>query len=208
MRKLVKRVVICYLACLVIWCVALVKDRETLNRELIRFHVVANSDSAYDQQMKLQVRDAVLADMEEDLRHACDKENAEDYIRQNLPKIQSLVDSVLQEYGYDCEAVVSYCREAFPVREYDTFSLPAGVYDTLRITLGSGEGHNWWCVSFPTLCMGATADAFEDIAVSSGFGKTLTNALTRADGYQIRFYLLDKIGQLQNVIFTRIDCEK
>lgn len=208
MRKLVKRVVICFLICLAVWGIALVKERDTLNRELIRFHVVANSDSAYDQQIKLRVKDAVLANMEEDLQRVCDKENAEIYIRENLPKIQRLVDNVLKEYGYDCEAVVSYCREAFPIREYDTFSLPSGVYDTLRITLGSGEGHNWWCVSFPTLCLGATADEFEDIAVSSGFGKSLTKTLIHEDGYQVRFYLLDKLGQLQNRIFTRNDCKK
>jgi stage II sporulation protein R len=208
MRKLIKRVIFCLLICLLIWCHALLKDRELLNRDLIRFHVVANSDSAYDQQIKLRVRDAVLADMCEDLQCVCDKESAEMYIRENLPKIQQVVDRVLQEYGYDCEAVISYCQEAFPIREYTTFSLPSGIYDTLRITLGRGEGQNWWCVSFPSLCLGTTAEEFEDIAVSSGFGRPLTNTLTNKNGYRIRFFLLDKIGELQKAICARNDCKK
>lgn len=203
MKKLVKRVFCCILFCLFIWGFSLLKDRDTLNRELIRLHVVANSDTNYDQHIKLQVRDAVIASMKEDLQRVSSKEEAETYIRQTLPKLQQVVDSVLQNYGYDCSSVITYCKEAFPIREYDTFTLPSGIYDTLRITIGKGEGHNWWCVSFPSLCLGATTEEFSEIAVSSGFGTTLTNTLADREDYQIRFFLLDKIGELERVLYQR-----
>lgn len=203
MKKLAKRVFCCFLFCLFIWSFFLLKDRQTLNRELIRLHVVANSDSDRDQYIKLQVRDAVIASMKEDLQRVSSKKEAEAYIRQALPKLRQVADSVLLKYGYDCNSVVTYCKEAFPIREYDTFTLPSGVYDTLRITIGNAEGHNWWCVSFPSLCLGATTEEFSEIAVSAGFTKPLTNTLADREDYQIRFFLLDNIGKLQSMLYQK-----
>ena len=203
MRKYGKSLGFCFLIAVLIWFGAVLTDRQKLNAELIRLHVVAHSDSAEDQAIKLQVRDAVIASMKEDLQRVSSKEEAETYIRQTLPKLQQVVDSVLQNYGYDCSSVITYCKEAFPIREYDTFTLPSGIYDTLRITIGKGEGHNWWCVSFPSLCLGATTEEFSEIAVSSGFGTTLTNTLADREDYQIRFFLLDKIGELERVLYQR-----
>lgn len=184
----------------------LLKDRNVLNRELIRLHILANSDSESDQTVKLQVRDAVLSSINADLAKMKSKEEAEQYIRSILPKIQRISNKVLQNAGLDYSCVVQYCKETFPVRVYDTFSLPSGVYDSLQIILGDGNGHNWWCVSFPSLCMGSTKEAFSETALSFGISKHLTNTLSDPSNYQIRFYLLDKLGQLENLFFTSIDC--
>lgn len=201
MKKLIRRLSVCLLLTAMIWCGTLLADRERLNEELIRLHVVANSDSVGDQAVKLQVRDAVVESLQEAMADVADVEEAKAYLQENLPKIQAAANGALKAAGCSYEAVVTLCREAFDTREYDTFSLPAGVYEALRITLGNGEGHNWWCVVFPTLCLPATSEGFEDIAAGAGFPETLNNALTREDGYEVRFYLLDALGKLENIFF-------
>ena len=92
-------------------------------------------------------------------------------------------------------------KEVFDTRYYDTFTLPAGVYEALRITIGEGEGKNWWCVGFPTLCLPATSEGFEDVAAGAGFPDTLTAALEGERGYRVRFILLDLLGKWQGKNF-------
>ena len=201
MKKLIRRLSVCLLLTAMIWCGTLLADRERLNEELIRLHVVANSDSVGDQAVKLQVRDAVVESLQEAMADVADVEEAKEYLQENLPKMQAAANGALKAAGCSYEAVVTLCRETFDTREYDTFSLPAGVYEALRITLGNGEGHNWWCVVFPTLCLPATSEGFEDVAAGAGFPETLNNALTGEDGYEVRFYLLDALGKLENIFF-------
>ena len=106
----------------------------------------------------------------------------------------------LESLGVDAGAVATFCREEFGKRVYDTFTLPAGVYDTLRITIGEGEGHNWWCVVFPSLCLPATSEGFAEAASCAGFPEELTAALEGEEGYEIRFYFLDLIGRIENLL--------
>jgi len=199
--KVVKRVGCCLLLSVLIWCGTLIADRQCLNQELIRLHVVANSDSAEDQNIKLQVRDAVITSLQNDLAELSDVEAAKAYLQENLPKIRDTANRTLEQAGVDCSAVVSLCREAFDTRYYDTFSLPAGVYESLRIVIGKGQGRNWWCVTFPTLCVPVTKEGFEDTAVGAGFSDTLSHTLTGDDKYEVRFYLLDQLGRLENIFF-------
>lgn len=201
MRKLMRRIVFCFLLAALVWCGTLIADREALNEELIRLHVVANSDSEADQTIKLRVRDAVVESLQSAMSDVADVEQAKAYLQENLPKIQEIANSVLKEAGYDGEAVVTLCKEAFDTRYYDTFTLPAGVYEALRITIGEGEGHNWWCVVFPTLCVPATSEGFEDVAAGAGFSDALNGALTGETEYEVRFYLLDALGRLENILF-------
>ena len=201
MIKLLKRVGICLILAAFVWCGTLIADRERLNEELIRLHVVANSDSEEDQNIKLQVRDAVTASLQRELENVADVEAAKNYLQENLPKIQEIANDTLKAVGFDGEAVVTLCKEAFDTRYYDTFQLPAGVYESLRIVIGKGEGHNWWCVVFPSLCIPATTEGFEDAAVGAGFPKTLSAALTGEEEYEVRFYLLDALGKLENILF-------
>lgn len=201
MKKAMKRIGICLMAALAVWGGTLLADRQRLNEELIRLHVVANSDSREDQEVKLQVRDAVIESLEADLKSLGDVEQAKAYLQENLPKIQAVANQTLKKAGYSGDAVVSLCKEAFDTREYDTFSLPAGIYEALRIVIGEGEGHNWWCVVFPTLCVPATTEGFADTAAGAGFPDSLTGALTGEEEYQVRFYLLDALGRMENYFF-------
>lgn len=201
MKKAMKRIGICLMAALAVWGGTLLADRQRLNEELIRLHVVANSDSREDQEVKLRVRDAVIESLEADLKSLGDVEQAKAYLQENLPKIQAVANQTLKKAGYSGDAVVSLCKEAFDTRDYDTFSLPAGIYEALRIVIGEGEGHNWWCVVFPTLCVPATTEGFADTAAGAGFPDSLTGALTGEEEYQVRFYLLDALGRMENYFF-------
>lgn len=194
MKKILKRIALC--ACLsgCIWAWGLISDYQTVKNEILRLHVVADSDSPEDQAIKLKVRDAVLESIRADLEDVHDIEQAKTYIRQQLPKIEQAANDMLTALGCEDRAVATFREEVFGTREYDTFSLPAGIYEALRITIGSGEGQNWWCVTFPSLCVPATAEGFEEAAVSAGFSETLTDTLEGE--YEIRFYLLDLLGKL------------
>ena len=190
--------VFCLVIAASVWGITLVCDRERLNNELIRLHVVAASDAASDQQIKLNVRDAVLKSISEEMANITDVEEAKRYFNENLAKIETVANRVLLENGSQDTATVSLGKEKFDMRRYDTFTLPAGVYETLRITIGEGNGKNWWCVAFPALCVGATAQEFEAVAAGAGFPEILTAALEGRDGYQLRFYFLELLGRMQN----------
>ena len=202
MKKLLKRIGICLVLAASVWCGSLLADRQRLNDELIRFHVVANSDSEEDQSIKLQVRDAVLNSLQNDLNKIADVNEARAYLQAKLPQIQTVANSVLEATGCDCEAVVTLCKEAFDTRYYDTFTLPAGIYEALRITIGKGEGHNWWCVAFPSLCLSATSEEFADKAAGAGFPDSLTGALDGEEKYEVRFFLLDALGELEKFLYA------
>lgn len=201
MKKLLKCTFLCGLITASIWCGSLIADRQKLNDELIRLHVVANSDAPEDQSIKLKVRDAVLQSLQEDLAGITDVQKAKAYLQENLPKIQAVAQKTLADLGCPGKAAVSLCKEAFDTRYYDTFTLPAGVYEALRITIGEGEGKNWWCVAFPTLCLPATTEGFSDVAAGAGFSDELQGALTGEEGCQIRFFLLEVLGRLENSLF-------
>ena len=194
------RLLFCVSLAAAVWLCALVMDKQTLRQELIRLHVVAASDSAEDQTMKLQVKDAIVESLKADMANLRDVDAAKAYLEENLPKIEALANRVLQEYGCQDVATVQLAVEEFSTRVYDTFTLPAGVYDALRITIGEGQGKNWWCVVFPGLCLPATTEGFEEAASCAGFSDALTATLEGQSGYEIRFWLLDALGRIENFL--------
>ena len=200
MKKLRKRIGICFLLAVAVWGLGIFRDRKMLNENLIRLHVVANSDDPKDQRIKLQVKDAVVASLVEDLGRFSDINEARAYLSNNLSGIQQTVESVLKNSGVENRSKVSLCREEFDTRFYDTFALPAGVYESLRIVIGNGNGHNWWCVAFPTLCLPSSQAGFENAAVEAGFSQPLSSTLAEEETYEIRFFLLDQIGRLENIL--------
>ncbi len=200
-----KKIIRCALLLAVVGCViytaGLVSDRKQLEEELVRLHVVAQSDSQQDQQIKLEVRDAVLSTLEAGMAQLTNIDQAKEYIRSQIPAIEQAANETLRRLGVQQKAVVTFIKEKFPVRDYETFSLPSGVYESLRVTIGSGEGKNWWCVVFPKLCRNATSSAVADTAAGAGFSDTLTDTITQKEGYRIRFYLLDVLGKLENLFY-------
>ena len=199
MRKIAKLLTIALLIAAVCWIGDIICDRKTLNNELIRLHVVADSDSAEDQTIKLQVRDAVTEYLQANMTHITDSREAKTFLQQHIRQLTETANQVLAECGSSDRAEITLEKEAFPKREYDTFTLPAGVYESLRIRIGDAKGQNWWCVVFPSLCIPAVGEDFTDVAAGAGFDEPLTGALQGEKNYQIRFFFLDCMGWLQNL---------
>lgn len=120
--------------------------------DLIRFHVLANSDSEADQQVKLKVRDAVIAYLSPYLSTVTDIGEARSVVEEQRGKIQEIAETVIAENGFCYPVTVQTGVFAFPVKVYGDFALPAGKYEAVRILIGNAEGKNWWCIVFPPLC--------------------------------------------------------
>lgn len=199
MFKLIKMCVFCFLAAFLVWFGTVLADRQTLNENVIRFHVVANSDSEADQTVKLQIRDAVVEYLQPVLAELPSAEEAKAWLEEHLEELKAVADRILTENGFSETATVTVQKEAFDTRQYDTFTMPAGVYDALRITVGEGKGQNWWCVVFPQLCLPASGEDLEAEAAGAGFSDGLTGALEGE--YTVRFFLLDLLGRLEKILF-------
>ncbi len=135
--------------------------QERLAGQVLRLHVIARSDDREDQATKLRVRDAVLAELGPLLRQAGSMEEARRITAARLPALEALAERVS---GGEARAELG--REHYPTRSYDGFSLPAGKYESLRVTLGEGEGRNWWCVVYPLLCSHGRETARETAALT------------------------------------------
>ena len=199
MFKLIKMCICCFLAAFLVWFGTVLADRQTLDENVIRFHVVANSDSEADQAVKLQIRDGVIAYLQPILAELPSAAEVKVWLEGHLEDVKAVADGILAENGFADTASVTVRKEAFETRAYDTFTMPAGVYDALRITVGEGEGQNWWCVVFPRLCLPAVSDDMEAEAAGAGFSDSPTGALEGE--YQVRFFVLDCLGWLEKIFF-------
>ena len=198
MKKRTKLLIFTIVLGIAVYMISLASDKKQLQTDILRLHVVGASDSEEDQTVKLYVRDAVLAAVEAVTFGAENKAQAQILLSENLDLLEQAANETLAEHGFAQRACVSLEQEAFPKREYDTFALPAGIYDSLRVTIGKGEGRNWWCVVFPSLCIPAASKGTRDVAAGAGFSDTLSGAITGDEQYEVRFFLLDVWGRIEN----------
>jgi stage II sporulation protein R len=126
--------------------------QEGIANQIIRFHVIANSDSNEDQALKLKVKDAVVKAMKDELGNCSSKEEAREDIINNIPKIKEIALKIIKKNGYNYNVNVSLSNTYFPTKVYGDLTFPPGVYEALRIQIGGAAGKNWWCVMFPPLC--------------------------------------------------------
>lgn len=126
---------------------------KNLKENIIRFHVRANSNSKYDQRNKLEVRDAIVNYMSQYMKKAETKEEAMKILRQKKGGIQKTAEETLRRLGDSQKINVYYTTETFPEKTYGNYTFPEGVYDAVRVDIGTAKGHNWWCVMFPDLCV-------------------------------------------------------
>lgn len=121
--------------------------------KIIRFHVIANSDSQRDQSLKLKVRDSVLKYMYPKLENAESIEECREILIKEEGAIINLSENIIANYGYNYEVKTELTHEKFPDKTYGNITLPQGQYEAFRIIIGEGSGQNWWCVMFPPLCL-------------------------------------------------------
>ena len=176
---------------------ALGVDAELYDR-ILRLHVIADSDSDADQAVKLKVRDAVLKLLGDEMETSPDLEQARTAAERLMPEAERVARQVLRDSGFSYGATVTLGYEYYPTRDYGGFRLPAGRYLSYRIVLGSGEGHNWWCVLFPALCT-APAERQEDEFVTAGFTPGQIGVLSgkKSPKYAVRFRILELLGELE-----------
>ena len=129
-----------------------------ISDNVFRLHILANSDSGEDQALKLRVRDRILELTSNLFENTEDKETAERLAAAHLQELADAASEEIAESGYAYPVRAELTRMPFDTRRYDDFTLPSGIYDALRITIGEGKGHNWWCVMFPSLCVGSPDD--------------------------------------------------
>lgn len=157
----------------------------------LRLHVLANSDSVEDQQLKLQVRDFVISLLKPRLAEVTDKEQAMDLIAEQLPELTDACNDFLADKA-DYQASLALERTDFPEIDYDGMTFAAGEYDALRILLGEGAGKNWWCVLFPPLCFVDLASEYNPDSALSVWSSY--DGEQNSDGWQIKWKLWELLG--------------
>ncbi|MDD3346898.1 stage II sporulation protein R [Oscillibacter sp.] len=163
------------------------RTQSQLADKVVRLHVLANSDSEEDQALKLRVRDKILERATDLLERSKDRGEAEGLLRGDLLEMERIAAEEIAAAGYDYPVTAELTDTEFPTKEYDGFTLPAGEYLALRIVIGAGGGHNWWCVVFPPLCTSAAADVPAS-ALAAGLSEEEVGLITEENqGYALKF---------------------
>jgi stage II sporulation protein R len=134
------------------WTEEVYQNRASYKDKLIRFHVLANTDAPEDQELKLKVRDRIIAEMNPKFEKSKSLDQSRSIIEENLKDIEAIAEAEVQRNGYNYDVAVKLEEAVFPTKNYGSITLPAGTYEALRVVIGKGEGSNWWCVLFPPLC--------------------------------------------------------
>ena len=169
--------------------------QERIAEKVVRFHVLANSNSEEDQKLKLQVRDAIGGLLQEKMAQVENREECEKFITEWIPKIEQTAAAVIEENGYDYSVCARLEETDFPVKTYGAYTFPAGRYEALRVTIGEGAGENWWCVLYPNMCfensMYEVVDERGEKALREVLDEKEYEAVLKEGNYQIRLRILD-----------------
>ena len=147
---------------------------EDYKNKLIRFHVIANSDTDEDQELKLKVRDAVIAYLQPKLIESTSIEQSEEIIKNEYDELEKISKNIICKNGYNYDVKIGIKNSTFPTKQYSSVILPAGEYKALKIVIGKGQGKNWWCVMFPPLCFVDEENGVIDKATDKKLKEVLT----------------------------------
>ena len=160
---------------------------ENLQKDVFRLHILANSDTETDQQLKLKVRDGILEYTKELFGNCQTREQAIRTAEKNLDKIKEKCQTVISENGFDYKIDAYITNMDFNTRVYENFTLPAGKYDALRIVIGNGQGHNWWCMIYPSLCIPSAQKNKPELSLDS----SEIDVISHSEQYEIKFRLVE-----------------
>ena len=198
MKKKILTVLITLTLLITTLAVLPVHGESEIYSNVLRLHVIANSDSEDDQNLKLLVRDAVLAEAQILLCNVYDRAKAEETVMQNIEILRSVAERTVLDNGYDYPVAIELGEEEYPTKNYESCCFPAGEYTSLRILIGEAAGQNWWCVLFPPLCLSAAtdADAFASVGITDGQYQIITE--NENPKYKIRFKILESFSEAIN----------
>ncbi len=168
------------------------QQREGLTQSVLRLHIVADSDDPQDQAVKLAVRDALVSEYGQTLSQAESLEQAQELAGRLLPQMLDTARQTAAAQGCTLPITGEVGELSFPAVSYEGYTLPAGEYQAVRIQLGEGEGHNWFCVLYPAVCLDSS------VALEEGMSSQQKEMLTHPEDYEIRFALLDGLMALWN----------
>lgn len=168
------------------------QQREGLTQSVLRLHIVADSDDPQDQAVKLAVRDALVSEYGQTLSQAESLGEAEELAGRLLPQMLDTARQTAAAQGCTLPITGEVGELSFPAVSYEGYTLPAGEYQAVRIQLGEGEGHNWFCVLYPAVCLDSS------VALEEGMSSQQKEMLTHPEDYEIRFALLDGLMALWN----------
>ena len=167
---------------------------EKIPSQVLRLHVLANSNSQEDQSLKLKVRDRILEESAGMLDDVKNRSEAETAVRKKMDQLQSAAQDEVKKQGYDYPVAIRLAKTYFTTRTYGKITLPAGEYDALEVTIGSGKGHNWWCVIFPQLCLPAAQDKEQ---LQDVLNPNELKIVRNGEGYQVKFKTVEYYEQLK-----------
>lgn len=176
------------------------KTSEEIRSDVLRLHVIANSDSSVDQNLKLRLRDYILEEGEDIFDGSVNVENAVEKIEPKLAELEKSAETFVKNAGFDYDVKITISNEYFTTRTYESVTLPAGKYLALRVVIGSGEGHNWWCVMFPPMCVPA-ADKKDEI--ENVFTDKEIKLVESKPKYEPRFKVVEIYEQIRETISER-----
>ncbi len=172
---------------------------ESVRSDVVRLHILANSDSKKDQEVKLLVRDALLDKNTKLLTDGVTTDNAEEFFLENKETLLETAKETLKNNNFKYDVSISLGKEYFETRRYGELIFPAGEYTSLKVVLGEGKGHNWWCVMFPPLCVPSAADIETDESKTADYlthgGEKIVNG---GNKYIIKFKILEIYEELRN----------
>lgn len=196
-RKAEISVIIGLIVSIIVSTVSFGYECEKIRNDVIRLHVIANSDSEADQRVKLKVRDALLECGKEMFSGNVDVNNAEEKLNLYKKTLIETADKVLAENGMEYKSDISLKEEYFATRQYEEFTMPAGEYLALKVILGEGSGKNWWCVMFPPLCLPA---ASENKDLNVVFSENGADIVGNSNKYVIKFKIVELFEEIKQKI--------
>lgn len=172
------------------------QDCREIRESVLRLHILANSDSEEDQALKLKVRDRILEESGMLFDQIDSVQDAKALAEQNAEQIAEIARDEIQKQGYDYTVKVEVCNMFFDTRNYDSFSLPAGHYDALRVTIGEAKGHNWWCVLYPPMCLPGAMPREE---LEGKMTAKEAEIIEQSENYQVEFAVIELWEKVKNL---------
>lgn len=188
MKLLIKSACIAFVLTVIYSMIPFHTECKEISDEVFRLHILANSDEGYDQDLKLKVRDKVLLYTESIFENVQSKEEAENLISENLQDICNTAQKEVNDNGYSYQVTAQITKMYFTTRKYENYTLPSGMYDALRITIGRGEGHNWWCVMYPSICI--STEESQDKAAKETFNDSQYD-IVKSEKYEYKFKIVE-----------------
>lgn len=165
---------------------------ESISKKVFRLHILANSDEEYDQRLKLEVKDEILNISDDIFKNCKNVNDAVNFANNSIDLFKATANKVIKSKGYNYSVKVYTAKEYFNTRVYENFTLPAGIYNSLKIEIGQGMGKNWWCVMFPAVCISGCSADFEDVLSDEEI------RMIEENKYIIRFKIVE--------IYERLKC--